>query len=50
MDFLKKVYERRRKYFENLDYYLAEVRKPVDELCPDSEIYVFGSVVEGGSP
>ena len=47
MAFLKRVYEDRRKYFEDLDSYLREIKEIVQRECPDSEIYLFGSVVNG---
>ena len=47
MEFLKNVYERRKKYFENLDRYLEEVKKIVNELSHQAEVYLYGSVVEG---
>ncbi len=47
MTFLKRVYEDRRKYFEDLDIYLREIKDIVQRECPDAEIYLFGSVVNG---
>ncbi|AKG92628.1 Nucleotidyltransferase domain [Geoglobus ahangari] len=47
MGFLKKVYERRRRYFENLEEYLKNVKEVVQSDAPESEIYIFGSVVRG---
>ncbi len=47
MAFLKRVYEDRRNYFEDLDSYLREIKKIVQKGCPDAEICLFGSVVNG---
>ncbi|WP_290900435.1 nucleotidyltransferase domain-containing protein [Ferroglobus sp.] len=47
MEFLRDVYKRRKKYFEELEKYLEEIKKFVDYICPDAKVYVFGSVVEG---
>ena len=47
MDFLREIYKRRKKYFEELEKHLEEVKKVVDDLCPNAKVYVFGSVVEG---
>jgi len=47
MEFLKRIYERRRKYFENLDEYLKEIGEIVRREVPNAEIYLYGSVVEG---
>ncbi|MBE8540468.1 nucleotidyltransferase domain-containing protein [Geoglobus acetivorans] len=47
MEFLKRIYEKRRRYFENLDEYLNSVKEIVLKDIPESEIYVFGSVVGG---
>jgi len=42
-----RFYEDRRKYFEDLDIYLREIKDIVQRECPDAEIYLFGSVVNG---
>ncbi len=47
VELAKKVYERRRKYFEGLDFYLELIKERVVELFPDAKVYLFGSVVEG---
>lgn len=47
MGFLKKIYEERKKYFENLERYLDYAKRIVKNFCPDAEIYFFGSVLEG---
>ena len=47
MEFLRRVYEERKKYFENLDFYLEEIKRIVQEKYPKAKIYVFGSVIEG---
>ncbi len=47
MDFLKNVYDRRRKYFDNLDEFLEEIKEIVRKDLKDAEIYLYGSVVEG---
>lgn len=47
MDFLRRVYKERKKYFENLETYVDKIKIVVKGECPDAQIYVFGSVVEG---
>ena len=47
MGFLKDVYERRRMYFDNLDYYLRKIKEIVEKNVPNAEIYLYGSVAEG---
>ena len=47
MEFLREVYERRRKYFEQLNEYLKKIKEIVKREIPDAEIYLYGSVVEG---
>ena len=47
MEFLKDVYERRKKYFDNLDEFLSEIKEIVKREIRDAEIYLYGSVVEG---
>lgn len=47
MDFLKRVYEGRKKYFDHLDIYLKEIKMIVQNECLDAEVYLLGSVVEG---
>jgi len=47
MEFLKDVYEERRKYFEKLDEYLEEIKRIVKSAVPDAKIFLFGSVVKG---
>lgn len=47
MEFLKNVYERRKKYFEKIDYYLADIKEIVNKIVPDAEIYLYGSIIEG---
>ncbi len=44
---LRRIYEERRKYFENVEKYLDEIKRIVKDECPDAKIYLFGSVVEG---
>ena len=46
MEFLREVYERRRKYFEHLSEYLKKIKEIVKREIPDAEIYLYGSVVE----
>jgi len=43
---LKDIYERRKKYFENLESFLLEIKKIVKEEVPDAELFLFGSVAE----
>lgn len=47
IDLAKKVYERRKKYFENVEYYLNLIKERVRAFFPEAKIYLFGSVVEG---
>ena len=47
MEFLRKVYERRKKYFENLEWYLDKIKEIVKKEVGDAEIYLYGSVLEG---
>ncbi len=47
VELAKKVYERRRKYFENIDFYLNLIKERTKVILPDAKIYLFGSVVEG---
>jgi len=47
MEFLKEVYERRKKYFEGLNDYLERIKEIVVREVADAEIYLYGSVVEG---
>jgi len=47
MEFLRDVYEKRRKYFERIDKYLKEIKEIVKKEIPDAEIYLYGSVGEG---
>ncbi len=47
MGFLRKVYEGRRKYFEDLENYLEKIKEVVAENNPDAKVYLFGSVAEG---
>ena len=42
----KRVYER-RKFFEDIDFYLDLIKRRVKEVFPDAKVYLFGSVVEG---
>ncbi len=46
MGFIKRVYELRREYFENLDRYLEKIKDVVKDEVPDAEIYLYGSVIE----
>jgi len=46
MGFIKRVYEPRREYFENLDRYLEKIKDVVKDEVPDAEIYLYGSVIE----
>ncbi len=47
VELAKRIYDRRRKYFENLDHYLGVISDRVRKLLPDARVYLFGSVVEG---
>ncbi|MCS7144060.1 MAG: nucleotidyltransferase domain-containing protein [Archaeoglobaceae archaeon] len=47
MGLIKNAYERRKKYFENLESYLLEIRRIVKEEVAEAELFLFGSVVEG---
>ena len=47
VELAKKVHERRRRYFDDLDFHLDFVKKQIREVFPDAKIYLFGSVVEG---
>uniref|UniRef100_A0A7C4WD82 Nucleotidyltransferase domain-containing protein n=1 Tax=Geoglobus ahangari TaxID=113653 RepID=A0A7C4WD82_9EURY len=47
MEFLREVYERRKKYFEQLEKYLEDIKEIVKKDAPDAEIYLYGSVAEG---
>ena len=46
-EFAKILYERRKKYFDNLDHYLKIIKERVSKLLPDAKLYIFGSVVKG---
>ncbi|GBC71471.1 hypothetical protein HRbin02_01255 [Candidatus Calditenuaceae archaeon HR02] len=39
---------RRRAVFNNLERYLEKIKRVVESLDKDGEVYLFGSVVEGG--
>ncbi len=43
----KRVYENRRKYFENLEFYLNIIKQRVKRRIPGAKLYLFGSTVEG---
>ena len=45
MDFLKEVFEERKKYFENLEEYCEEIKKIIKTLVPGAKIYLFGSII-----
>ncbi len=47
MEFLRRVYESRKRYFDNLEKYIEEIKRVVKEEIPDAEIYLYGSVVDG---
>jgi len=47
VELAKKIYERRKKYFENISFYLEQIKKRAKVIFPDAKIYLFGSVVEG---
>jgi len=47
MEFLKKVYERRRRYFDDLNQNLERIKEIVAREVADAEVYLYGSVVEG---
>ncbi len=47
VELAKRIYERRKKYFENLDLYLKLIKERIKVIFPDAKIYLFGSVVEG---
>ena len=47
MEFLKDIYERRKKYFENLESYLGKIKGVVKRRIPNAELYLYGSVEEG---
>lgn len=48
MRFLKERYERRKKYFDNLEkFLLKEIKKIVGREVQDAEIYLYGSLIEG---
>ncbi len=46
-EFLKRIYENRKKYFDQIDDYLEKIKEIVGKECTDAEIYLFGSVIEG---
>ena len=41
-----RIYERKKKYFNNLEAYLDVIKEKTLEILPDAKIYLFGSVVE----
>jgi predicted nucleotidyltransferase len=47
IEFAKRIYERRKKYFDNLDFYLEKIKERTIQILPDAKIYLFGSVVKG---
>ncbi|WP_257640090.1 nucleotidyltransferase domain-containing protein [Archaeoglobus fulgidus] len=47
MEFLRDVYERRKKYFDNLEEFLKEIKEITRRDVQDAEMYLYGSVVEG---
>jgi len=47
MEFLKKVYERRKRYFDDLNQNLERIKEIVAREVADAEVYLYGSVVEG---
>ena len=47
VELAKKVHERRKRYFDDLESHLNFVKKQIGEIFPDAKIYLFGSVVEG---
>jgi predicted nucleotidyltransferase len=47
MEFLKEVYERRKKYFDNLEFYLTRIKEIAEKEANDAEVYLYGSVLGG---
>jgi len=47
-DLLINEAKRRREIFENLDEYLKKIVETVRKLDSNAELYLFGSVAEGG--
>jgi len=47
MEVIKELFENRKKYFDNLNFYLKEIKKLVKSLVPDAKVYLFGSVIKG---
>jgi len=47
VELAKFIYEKRKEYFDNLEYYLKIIKQRVKELLPDAKVYLFGSVVTG---
>ena len=46
-ELILKYAAKRREVFENLNEYLAKIKKVVKNIDPQAEIYLFGSVAEG---
>jgi len=46
IELARKMHEKRKKYFDELDGYLSVIKSRVKKLIPDCEVYLFGSVVE----
>ncbi|MEM2637240.1 MAG: nucleotidyltransferase domain-containing protein [Candidatus Korarchaeota archaeon] len=44
---MREIYKRKKRYFEEVDCFLLEIKKIVREKFPDAEVFLFGSVVEG---
>lgn len=47
IEFAIKIFEKRKRYFENKDFYLKLIKDRAIKTLPDAKIYLFGSVVEG---
>ncbi|MCD6408579.1 nucleotidyltransferase domain-containing protein [bacterium] len=45
---LKKIWEEKKKYFENIDFYSKEIKRLAKEILgEDVRIILFGSIVKG---
>jgi len=47
MEFLRKVYEERKEYFENFNKYLNKIKEILNKNLKEYKIYLFGSYVRG---
>ena len=41
-----RIYEKNKRYFDNLEVYLEVIKERTLEILSDAKIYLFGSVVE----